>query len=146
MEFKFGYTGIRVQDLDEAIKFFTKLLGMKVQARIKVPSNKGEFANLVTGDGKHWLEINWYAADSPVAGPVKEGEELDHLGFEVGDFEGALKRLNDAGYPTLIGPIKAGNWNVAFVKGVDGIWLDIYHISPRPKKKTKPRGKRRRSN
>ena len=115
MEFKFGYTGIRVQDLDEAIKFFTNLLGMKAQARIKAPWNKAEFANLVTGDGRHWLEINWYAADSPVAGPFKDGEELDHLGFEVDDFEGALKRLNDAGYPTMIGQIKAGNWNVAFV-------------------------------
>ena len=121
MKFKFGYTGIRVRDLDEAIKFFTKLLGMKVQARIKAPWNKGEFANLVTGDGKHWLEINWYADDSPVAGPFKEGEELDHLGFEVDDFEDALKRLNEAvyrKYPTLIGPIKAGNWNVAFAKDV----------------------------
>lgn len=145
MKFKFGYTGVRVRDLNRAIEFFTKLLGMKVQARIKAPRNKGEFANLVSGDGKHWLEINWYADDSPVAGPFKEGEELDHLGFEVDDFEGALKRLNDAGYPTLIGPIKAGKWNVAFVKGIDGIWLDIYHINPRPKKKPKPRGKEKRS-
>jgi catechol 2,3-dioxygenase-like lactoylglutathione lyase family enzyme len=99
----------------------------------------------VTGDGKHWLEINWYADDSPVAGPFKEGDELDHLGFEVDDFEAALKRLNDAGYPTLIGPIKAGNWNVAFVKGIDGIWLDIYHITPRARKKIRPRGKKRHS-
>jgi len=144
MKFKFGYTGVRVRNLDEAIRFFTKLLGMKVQARIPAPWNKGEFANLVTGDGKHWLEINWYADDSPVAGPFKEGDELDHLGFEVDDFEGALKRLNDARYPTLIGPIKAGNWDVAFVKGIDGIWLDIYHITPRPKKKSKPRGKKKR--
>ena len=145
MKFKFGYTGVRVRDLNKGIEFFTKLLGMKVQARIPAPWNKGEFANLVTGDGKHWLEINWYADDSPVAGPFKEGDELDHLGFEVDDFEGALKRLNDAQYPTLIGPIKAGNWDVAFVKGIDGIWLDIYHITPRPKKKSKPRGKKKRS-
>jgi len=30
MKFKFGYTGIRVRDLDKAIEFYTKLLGMKV--------------------------------------------------------------------------------------------------------------------
>ena len=99
MRFKFGYTGIRVRDLDKAIQFFTSVLGMKLQGRIRAPLNKGEFANLLTPDEKHWLEINWYADDSPVAGPFKEGDELDHLGFEVDDFDGALHRLEDAGYP-----------------------------------------------
>jgi len=145
MEFKFGYTGVRVRNMDEGIKFFTKLLGMKVQARIKAPWNKGEFANLVTGDGKHWLELNWYADDSPFAVPFREGDELDHLGFEVDDFDGALKRLNEAGYPTLIGPTKAGNWNVAFVKGIDGIWLDVYHITPRRKKRAKAKVRKKES-
>jgi len=145
MKFKFGYTGIRVRDLDKAIEFYTKLLGMEVQARIPAPWNKGEFANLVTKDEKHWLEINWYADDSCVAGPFKEGEELDHLGFEVDDFEGVLQRLNEAGYPTQIGPIKAGNWDVAFVKGIEGIWLDIYRINRPHKKKPAARRKKKRS-
>ena len=143
MKFKFGYTGIRVRDLDKAIGFFSKVLGMKVQARIKAPWNKGEFANLVTGDGKHWLEINWYGDDSPVAGPYKVGEDLDHLGFEVDDFNGAIERLTQAGYPPVIGPIKAGNWNFAFVKVIDDIWLDIYNIE-KPKKKPKKKGAKKR--
>jgi catechol 2,3-dioxygenase-like lactoylglutathione lyase family enzyme len=143
MKFNFGYTGIRVRDIDKAIYFFTKLLGMKVQARIPAPWNKGEFVNLVSGDGKHWLEINWYADDGPVAEPFSIGEQLDHLGFEVDDFEGSLKRLNDAGYPTLIGPRKAGKWEFAFVKGVDDIWLDIYRITHKLKKRTIKKAKKR---
>ncbi len=135
MKLKFGYTGIRVRDLDGAIQFFTKYLGMKLQARIKAPWNKGEFANLVSPGEKHWLELNWYADDSPVAGPFREGEELDHLGFAADDFEGTLRRLNEAGYPTKIGPIKAGNWDVAFVKGFENIWFDIYRINPVAKRK-----------
>ena len=55
MRFKFGYTGIRVRDLDKAIQFFTSVLGMKLQGRIRAPLNKGEFANLLTLDEKHWL-------------------------------------------------------------------------------------------
>ena len=136
MKAKFGYTGIRVRDLDKAVDFFTKVLGMKVQARIKAPWNRGEFVNLVTSDGKHWLEINWYADDSPAAGPYSEGEQLDHLGFEVDDVGDALKLLNDAGYPTLIGPKKAGIWTFAFVKVVDNIWLDVYSIRKVKKKAT----------
>ena len=144
MKFKFGYTGIRVRDLDGVIDFFTKCLGMKLEARIKAPWNKGEFANLGTGDGKHWLELNWYADDSPVAGPFREGDELDHLGFEVDDFRGALERLNAAGYPTAIGPIKAGNWDFAFVKGFEGLWFDIFHTTPKPKPRKKKAKKSRK--
>ncbi len=139
MKIKFGYTGLRVRDLDGAIEFFTKYLGMKLRARINAHWNKGEFANLVSRGGKHWLELNWYADDSPVGGPFREGDELDHLGFEVDDFEGLLKRLNDAGYPTRIGPIKAGTWEVAFVQGFENIWLDIYRITPARKKAKKHR-------
>jgi lactoylglutathione lyase len=135
MKFNFGYTGIRVRDLDKAVDFFTKLLGMKVQARIPAPWHKGEFVNLVSRDKKHWLELNWYADDSPVAGPFSTGEQLDHLGFEVDDFDGVLKRLNDAGYPTIIGPRKAGEWEFAFVKGVDDVWLDVYKITRKRKKR-----------
>jgi catechol 2,3-dioxygenase-like lactoylglutathione lyase family enzyme len=144
MRFNFGYTGIRVRNLDGAIDFFTRLLGMKLQSRINATWNKGEFANLVMPRGKHYLELNWYADDSPVGGPFKEGDELDHLGFEVDDFEGAIQRLKAAGYPPAIGPHRAGNWDVAFVKGYEGIWLDIYHINPTRKRRRprRSRGKR----
>ena len=141
MGFRFGYTGIRVRDLDKAIEFFTDTLGMRLQSRIKAPANKGEFANLLTPNRKHWLEINWYADDSPVAGPYREGDELDHLGFEVDDFDAAVQRLKAAGYPPAIGPVEDGEWKVAFFKVIDGIWLDIYRIT---KKKTPSRKKRRK--
>jgi lactoylglutathione lyase len=144
MKARFGYTGIRVRDLERAVEFFTKVLGMKVEGRVPAPWNKGEFVNLTTPDEKHWLELNWYADDSPIAGAYSEGEQLDHLGFEVDDFEGTLKRLNDAGYPTLIGPTKAGKWSFAFVKAVDGIWLDIFKIEKTKKRKPKPLTKKRR--
>lgn len=135
MKAKFGYTGVRVRDLDGAIEFFTKYLGMKLRSRIKADSTKGEFANLVSKGQKHWLELNWYADDSPVAGAFSEGEELDHLGFEVDDFEGSLKKLNDAGYPTKIGPTQDGLWEVAFVQGFENIWLDIYKVRKKAKKR-----------
>ena len=128
MKPRFGYTGIRVRDLDGAIEFFTKYLGMRLRSRVKSRWTKGEFASLVSQKEKHWLELNWYADDSPIATPFKEGEELDHLGFAAVDFEGLLKKLNDAGYPTKIGPLKYGVWEAAFVQGFENIWLDIYRI------------------
>jgi catechol 2,3-dioxygenase-like lactoylglutathione lyase family enzyme len=135
MKPSFRYTGIRVRDLDGVIEFFTKYLGMKLQSRIKNESNRGEFANLSSKGEQHWLELNWYAEDSPVAGPFHEGEELDHLGFQVDNLQEALKKLNDAGYSTKIGPTKDGVWNVAFVQGYENIWLDIFEIHKKVKKR-----------
>jgi len=137
VKLRFSYTGIRVRDLDGAIEFFRNYLGMKLRSRIKAEVSKGEFANMSSKGEKHWLELNWYSDDSPVAGPFREGEELDHLGFEVDDFERLLKKLNAGGYPTRIGPVRYGVWEVAFVQGFENIWLDIYRIHRKAKKRRK---------
>ena len=146
MKGSFVYTGVRVRDMDRAVDFFTRVLGMRLEGRVKVRWTKGEFANLLSGDGKHWLELNWYADDSPVAGPYREGDELDHLGFEVEDLNEALERLKEDGYTPKHGPFHGGGWHVAFVPVVDGLWLDVFHRSPlkrRHKAKPKPKGTRR---
>ena len=139
---EFAYTGLRVRDLDRAIDFFTRVLGMRLEARVKADWTKGEFANLRCGDGKHWLELNWYADDSPIEGPFREGDELDHLGFEVDDLKETLARLKAEGY----GPkhsYSGGGWQIAFVPVVDGLWLDLFH-RPRPRRRpAKRRGSSR---
>jgi catechol 2,3-dioxygenase-like lactoylglutathione lyase family enzyme len=122
-----------VRDLDGAIEFFTKLLGMKLKARVKATWNKGEFANLGYEGQPHYLELNWYAPDSPYYTEFIEGDQLDHLGVGVNDFEGTLKKLADAGYPAKIGPIHEGGWHIAFVKGFEGIWLDVYKVDEEKK-------------
>ena len=144
MLFEFRYTGIRVRDMDEAIKFFRGVLGMKVEGRIKAPWNKGEFANLRSKEGGPRLELNWYSDDSPAAGPYREGDELDHLGYLVDDFDAAAKKLTHAGYPIQIGPIKSGAWTFGFFRVIDGIWLDVFQIRS-PKRKPTRKTKRKKS-
>ncbi len=139
MRFEFEDTGLRVRDLDAAVDFFTTVLGMRLEARRKADWTKGEFANLWSRDGKHKLELNWYAPDSPVAGPFREGDELDHLGFRVDDFDGALRRLEAAGYRPALGPFHEGGWRIAFVPVVEGIWLDVFHVDASEQRKKKPR-------
>ena len=131
---RFGYTGIRVKDLDGAIELFTNALGMKVRSKVDATWNKGKFANLGYEGEEHYLELNWYSQDSPPYTEFFEGDQLDHLGIKVEDFEGTLKRLGEAGYPVRIGPIHEGRWHIAFVKGFEGIWLDIYKVDPMPAK------------
>jgi len=127
-ERQFSYTGLRVQDLEKAIEFFTKVMGMKLRSRVEATWNKGVFANLGYEGEQHYLELSWYAADSPYRTKFVEGDQLDHLGIKVKDFEGTLRSLADAGYPAKIGPTHEGKWHIAFVKGYEGIWLDIYSV------------------
>ena len=127
-EMQFGYTGLRVRDIDEAVGFFTKVMGMKLRSKVDATWNKGVFANLGFPGEAHYLELSWYAPDSPHYTGFVEGDQLDHLGFKVKDFNDTLRRLEAAGYSVKIGPIHEGKWHFAFVRGYDGIWLDIYHV------------------
>jgi catechol 2,3-dioxygenase-like lactoylglutathione lyase family enzyme len=58
MRFRFNYTGIRVSDIDDAVAFFNKVLGIELESRVKALWHKGEFANLTSRGGKHWLDLN----------------------------------------------------------------------------------------
>jgi catechol 2,3-dioxygenase-like lactoylglutathione lyase family enzyme len=72
VKLRFGYTGIRVRDLDGAIEFFRNHLGMKLRSRVRAKGNKREFASMSSKGEKHWLELNWYADYSLVAHLGKE--------------------------------------------------------------------------
>jgi len=44
LDFKLRYTGIQVRDLDSSLKFYTKILGLRVVSRVRVPETREEFA------------------------------------------------------------------------------------------------------
>ncbi len=128
MDFRFEYTSVRVRDLERSIAFYTDILGMKVFSRHENPRNKGIFAVLGDGHSDHVLEINWYADDSPVAGPYREGDELDHLAFQVADLDEALAYLEDKGYPKALGPLESKQVLWAYVEDPDGIWIELFQM------------------
>ncbi|MEE8198529.1 MAG: VOC family protein [Thermoplasmata archaeon] len=130
MKFKLAYTGIRARDLDRSIAFYTDVLGLELFDRSKISWNKGELANVGSDAKGHSIEINWYADDSPVAGPYREGEELDHLAFYVEDFEAARKYLEDKGYPLALGPMESKTSIWAYVKDPDGIFVEFFASKP----------------
>lgn len=126
MKFVFGYTAIRVRDLDRSVAFYRGILGMRLRARFPFPETRGEAAYLTTIGSNHLLEVNSYAEDSPVAGPYREGEELDHLAFEVEDLDAALDHLGRQGHPRVLGPIESRAARWAYVRDPDGIFVEVY--------------------
>jgi lactoylglutathione lyase len=124
MKSKLVYVGIRVKDLEESIEFYTKVLGMKLTGRSKVSETKGEVAGLVSEKGGFSLELNYYRPGSPFCTKYAVGEGLDHLCFQVEDYEGALKEAKKSGHP-VVKEVKTSSSSWAYIEDPNGIWIEI---------------------
>jgi lactoylglutathione lyase len=122
---KFTYVGIRVNDVQKSIDFYTKLLGMKVTGRNKIESTQGEVAELKCDDSGFSLELNYYPKESPYYSEYKVGEGLDHLAFNVDDISKALEEARAGGY-RVISEMKSGESRWAYVEDPNGIWIEIF--------------------
>ena len=125
MKAKLTYTGIRVKDLEKSIAFYTQVLGMKVTGRSKVEQTKGENVGLVSEDGGHSIELNYYAKGSKFASDYAVGEGLDHLAFQVEDIDKFAAEASKAGYPLVL-DMKTQTSRWAYIQDPNGIWIEIF--------------------
>lgn len=132
MRFRFGYTGLRVTDLEASLRFFRDGLGMRVVRRVDVPEVDGELVLLQTPGAPQLLELNWYAPGTRFDTPYSAGEGLDHLQFRIedGTMDAAIARLEAHGGTLVIPPFEAGPVITAFVNGPDGHTIEL--MVPRP--------------
>lgn len=122
---KFTYVGIRVKDVGKSIEFYSKLLGMKVMGRSKIPQTKGETAGLISEEGGFVLELNYYPKESPHYSEYVAGEGLDHLAFKVDDLDKALEEAEKAGHRTML-EIKAEGGRWAYIEDPNGVWIELF--------------------
>jgi len=127
VEAKFAYVGIRVKGIEESVRFYTKLLGMKETGRNKIESTKGEVAGLESSDGKLVLELNYYEKKSPYYVKYAVGEGLDHLAFSVADLDGVLRQAKKLGYAN-VHEVKTEKSRWAYVEDPNGIWIELFEI------------------
>jgi lactoylglutathione lyase len=129
MNFRFIYTGIRVKNMDESIRFYTEVLGMEIaEKRERLEPTKGEAITLKTPDSNQLLELNFYESDSPFYAPYENGEDLDHLAFDVENLEGAISDLRKKGVDIVVEPYQIGahaGWKEAFIRDPNGIWIEF---------------------
>jgi len=125
MKAHFTYTGIRVKDLDTSVRFYTHVLGMTEIRRSNIPAARGQIVYLVSEDGGHPLELNYYERGSPFDTKYEGGEELDHLAFQVEDLDKALAEAKRAGHPA-VKEIKAATGRWAYITDPNGIWIELF--------------------
>ena len=129
LTYTFAYTGIRVRDMAESIKFYTEVLGMQIVDPLQsTPQTKGQVVVLRSPGSPQLLELNWYEPESRFGAKFTNGEDLDHLCFECDDVEATVAALQNEGVAVLIRPKEIGaeqGWNEAFVKDPNGIWIEL---------------------
>jgi len=111
--------------MDESIGFYTKVLGMKVVGRAKIPVAKGEAANLVSEDGGFQLELNYYERASKYNSRYLVGEGLDHLAFKADDLDGLIAEAKRMGYP-VVAEMKTEKSRWVYIKDPNGIWIELF--------------------
>jgi lactoylglutathione lyase len=125
MKAKLTYTGIRVKDLEKTVDFYTKLLGMKEVGRSTITAANGVVVNLVSEEGGHSIELNYYSPESKFNTSYVPGEGLDHLAFQVEDLDKALEEAKKAGYPTVL-DMKGTSSRWAYIQDPNGIYIELF--------------------
>jgi lactoylglutathione lyase len=124
-EFSYLHTMIRVKDLDESVRFYTELLGMKELRRHDVPDGKYTLAFVGYGDEKAHtvLELTYnYGVDA-----YDQGTAFGHLALGVPDIYGTCERLRKAGAKIARepGPVKFGTTVIAFIEDPNGYKIEL---------------------
>ena len=115
------YTGIRVRDLARARRFYVEGLGLRPVRSGRMAAG-GMWEELEDPDTHAKLELNFYP-DQP---PYREGDELDHLGFQVTGLEKTVQRLVALGARVRIPPFVEQDVRLAFLADPDGVWIELY--------------------
>jgi lactoylglutathione lyase len=131
---RFWYTGIRVKDIEESIRFYRDALGFRAVLRGKMRSHEGTYVQMRTPMGKQILELNYYPETSKFYEDFVCGSELDHIGLYMRNVREQFRRLVGLGCEPVVEPFNEGSWVLAFVKDPNGIWLEL--IGREGKKKT----------
>src|SRR5271163_1928351 len=130
-EFTFLHTMLRVRNLDESVKFYTTLLGMKELRRTEVPDGKYTLVFVGYGDEKAntvlELTYNW-GVDS-----YEIGTAFGHLALGVPDIYATCENLRAAGAKIARepGPVKFGTTVIAFIEDPDGYKIELIERKPR---------------
>ena len=123
------HIGIAVKGLEQAGKFYTDILGLKIEDVENVADQKVNVAFIPITDSEVEL-LESTEPDGPVAKYIgARGEGLQHIAFRVEDIDKALEELKERGVRLIDqAPRKgAGGARIAFIhpKETNGVLVEI---------------------
>ncbi|MBP3928304.1 MAG: methylmalonyl-CoA epimerase [Peptostreptococcaceae bacterium] len=128
---KVDHIGIAVNNLEETLKFYEDVLGLKCEGTEVVEEQKVKVAFLPVGDTELEL-LESTTEDGPIAKFIaKNGGRggIQHVAVRVDNIENAIEEVKAKGYKMIDETPRygAGNARIAFChpKGTDGVLLEL---------------------
>ncbi|RLF57304.1 MAG: methylmalonyl-CoA epimerase [Thermoplasmata archaeon] len=123
------HIGVAVKSIDQAGKFYTEILGLKIEGIENVADQKVNVAFIPITDSEVELVESTHP-DGPVAKFIEaKGEGIQHIAFRVENIEEALEELKAKGVRLIDQtPRKgAGGARIAFIhpKETNGVLVEI---------------------
>jgi lactoylglutathione lyase len=128
---KLLHTMIRVNDLEESLKFYCEVLGMKLIRKKDYPSGKFTLAFVGYGDESQNTVIelthNWDTHRYDI------GNAFGHLAIGVQDIYQTCDELRAKGARIVRepGPMKHGGTEIAFIEDPNGYKIELIDLSKR---------------
>jgi len=117
---------IRVNNLEESLKFYTEVVGMQVQSRKDYPEGKFTLAFVGFGPDKDQggsieLTYNWDTSSYIL------GNAFGHIALAVDDIYGFCERVKNRGGKVTRepGPMKHGTTVIAFIEDPNGYKIEL---------------------
>lgn len=126
---KVDHIGVAVNNLEESVKFYEEILGLKLHGIETVEEQKVKVAFLPIGDTEIEL-LEATTPDSPIAKFIeKKGQGVQHVAFRVDDIEKALEEMRSLGVRLIDEKPRygAGGARIAFLhpKSTNGLLVEL---------------------
>ncbi len=126
---KIDHLGIAVPSIDGGNSFWSDILGLKMEGKETVESQKVTTAFLPVGESEVEL-LESTAPDGPIAKFIeKKGAGFQHVAFRVADIEDALAELKEKGVKLIDEKprVGAGGAKIAFLhpKATGGVLVEL---------------------
>ncbi len=111
---KVKYATIIVEDMDKSIKFYTEVMGFKVDSQHKpIP---GAIITLLKGEGDAMIELIKNTVNEP---------GLFSIGMDVNDINATVKELKSKGARITMEPIPITVGTLAFLEDPNGVKIAL---------------------
>ncbi len=126
---KIEHIGIAVKSIEEALKYYENILGLKCYAIEEVQDQKVKTAFLKIGETKLEL-LEATSSESPIAKFIeKRGEGIHHIAFETDKIEETLNEIKNKGIRLIDETPRKGaeGLQIAFLhpKSTNGVLTEI---------------------
>lgn len=120
-------TSLMVDDQDQALKFYTDVLGFR--KKHEFPAGGYKWLTVVSPDGHQDVELSLEPNANPAAKTFQKAmfdQKIPLAAFEVGDIEKEYERLTGAGVVFTTKPTRMGPVTIAVLSDTCGNLIQLY--------------------